>query len=67
MDKEIIDEMIFRTVNKRNRLILDLMARGGMRIGEVFNITRMISMTENWLYKILKAGKKWKLFSSLRK
>ncbi|MFC1867687.1 tyrosine-type recombinase/integrase [Thermodesulfobacteriota bacterium] len=39
LDKEIVDEMIFRTVNKRNRLMLELMARGGMRIGEVLNIT----------------------------
>ena len=39
LDKEIVDEMIFRTVNKRNRLLLELMARGGMRIGEVLKIT----------------------------
>lgn len=31
--------MIFRTVNRRNRLMLELMARGGMRIGEVLKIT----------------------------
>ena len=29
----------FRTDNPRNRLILELMARGGMRIGEVLNLT----------------------------
>jgi hypothetical protein len=29
------DEIIFRTTNVRNRLIPELMARGGMRIGEV--------------------------------
>lgn len=40
VDKETIDEIIFRTVNTRNRLMLELMARGGMRIGEVLNLTR---------------------------
>jgi integrase/recombinase XerD len=33
--KEVVDEIIFRTMNTRNRIILELMARGGMRIGEV--------------------------------
>ena len=39
VDKETIDEIIFRTMNVRNRLMLELMARGGMRIGEVLNLT----------------------------
>ncbi|NNK95477.1 MAG: site-specific integrase [Desulfobacterales bacterium] len=39
VDKETIDEIIFRTMNMRNRLMLELMARGGMRIGEVLSIT----------------------------
>jgi len=38
IEKETIDEIIFRTSNPRNRLILELMARGGMRIGEVLNL-----------------------------
>jgi len=38
LDKDIIDEIIFRTVKPRNRLILELMARGGMRIGEVLKL-----------------------------
>jgi len=37
-EKETIDEIIFKTVNLRNRLMLELMARGGMRIGEVLKI-----------------------------
>jgi len=37
-EKEIIDEMIFKTTKVRNRLILELMSRGGMRIGEVGKI-----------------------------
>ncbi|MBU1639885.1 MAG: site-specific integrase [Proteobacteria bacterium] len=38
VDKETVDEIIFRTMNTRNRLMLELMARGGMRIGEVLNL-----------------------------
>jgi integrase len=38
LEKEIVDEIIFRTTNTRNRLILELMARGGMRIGEVLKL-----------------------------
>jgi integrase len=39
LEKELIDEIIFRTESPRNRLILELMARGGMRIGEVLKLT----------------------------
>ncbi len=38
IEKETVDEIIFRTVKVRNRLILELMARGGMRIGEVLKL-----------------------------
>lgn len=38
-EKETIDEVIFRTTKVRNRLMLELMARGGMRVGEVLNLT----------------------------
>jgi integrase/recombinase XerD len=39
IEKETIDEVIFRTTQPRNRLMLELMARGGMRIGEVLKLT----------------------------
>jgi len=39
VEKETVDEIIFRTQDQRNRLILELMARGGMRIGEVLKLT----------------------------
>jgi len=39
IEKETVDEIIFRTSKPRNRLILELMARGGMRIGEVLKLT----------------------------
>jgi integrase/recombinase XerD len=39
IEKETIDEIIFRTSKPRNRLMLELMARGGMRISEVLKLT----------------------------
>jgi integrase len=39
IEKETVDEIIFRTSKQRNRLMLELMARGGMRIGEVLKLT----------------------------
>ena len=39
LEKETVDEIIFRTTKLRNRVMLELMARGGMRIGEVLNLT----------------------------
>ena len=38
IEKETVDEIIFRTDNLRNRLMLELMARGGMRVGEVLKL-----------------------------
>ena len=40
IEKDTIDEIIFRTEKTRNRLMLELMARGGMRIGEVLTLTK---------------------------
>ena len=39
IEKETVDEIIFRTEAPRDRLILELMARGAMRIGEVLKLT----------------------------
>lgn len=39
LEKDIVDEIIFRTDNPRNRVMLELMARGGMRVGEVLKLT----------------------------
>jgi integrase len=39
LEKEVVDEIIFRTTKSRNRLMLELMARGGMRISEVLKLT----------------------------
>ena len=39
IEKDTVDEIIFRTSNPRNRLMLELMARSGMRISEVLKLT----------------------------
>ena len=38
LEKDVVDEIIFRTRNQRNRLMLELMARSGMRVGEVLKL-----------------------------
>ena len=38
LEKDCVDEIIFRTISLRNRLMLELMARGGLRIGEVLKL-----------------------------
>ena len=38
LDKETVDEIIFNTRNSRDRLILELQARCGLRIGEVLKL-----------------------------
>jgi len=38
LEKDLVDEAIFKTENPRNRLMLELMARGGMRVGEVLKL-----------------------------
>ena len=39
IEKETMDEVVFRTAKARNRLLLELMARGGMRVNEVLMLT----------------------------
>ena len=39
IDREAVDEIIYTTQDMRNRLLLELQARGGMRIGEVLKLT----------------------------
>jgi integrase/recombinase XerD len=49
--------MIFKTANARNRLMLELMARGGMRIGEVLKL-RVKDVEDRMLHIIKpKSGK----------
>ncbi|MDX2434555.1 MAG: phage integrase N-terminal SAM-like domain-containing protein, partial [Desulfobacterales bacterium] len=39
LEKDIVDEIIFRTTNSRNRIMLELMSRAGMRISEVLKLS----------------------------
>ena len=39
LGKDVVDLIIFRTQNLRNRLMVELMARSGRRIGEVLKLT----------------------------
>jgi integrase len=57
LEKEVVDEIIFRTENLRNRLMLELMARGGMRVGEVLNITPRDSEDRKIIIRDPKSGK----------
>jgi site-specific recombinase XerD len=38
LGKDTVDEIIFKTNNPRDRLMLELMVRGGMRIGELLKL-----------------------------
>ena len=49
VEKETIDEIIFRTTKVRNRLILELMARGGMRIGEPGRVGTALSCPPSFI------------------
>ena len=41
VEKDLVDEIIFRTMKPRNRIMLELMAWGGMRVGDVLKIRPM--------------------------
>ncbi len=56
-EKDVIDEIIFRTTKVRNRLMLELMARGGMRIGEVLKLTAMDVNDQKLTIRNPKSGK----------
>jgi len=61
IEKEIVDEIIFRTINLRNRLILELMARGGMRIGEVLKLTLDDIKDRKLILREPKSGKEYEM------
>ncbi len=61
IEKELIDEIIFKTVNPRNRIMLELMARGGMRIGEVLIIRPIDIQDRKITLPDPKSGKEFEL------
>ena len=56
-EKEVIDEIVFRTIKVRNRLMLELMARGGMRVGEVLKLTPLDVDDQKLTIRNPKSGK----------
>ena len=57
LDKEVVDELIFRTTNPRNRLMLELMARGGMRVSEVLKLKPQDIIDQKLILRDPKSGK----------
>jgi integrase len=57
LEKDLVDEMIFRTRSQRNRLMLELMARGGMRVGEVLKIRAGDVVDQKIILQDPKSGK----------
>jgi integrase len=57
LEKDLVDEMIFRTRNRRNRLMLELMARSGMRVGEVLKIRAGDVVDQKIILQDPKSGK----------
>ena len=57
IEKETIDEIIFRTTKNRNRLLLELMARGGMRVGEVLKLRLKDLQDQKLILQAPKRGK----------
>ena len=61
IEKDTVDEIIFRTNNVRNRLILELLARGGMRVGEVLKLTPADVLDRKLILNDTKSGKQQEL------
>jgi len=57
IEKETVDEIIFRTVKNRNRLLLELIARGGMRVGEVLKLRQKDLKDQKLVLQSPKSGK----------
>lgn len=57
LEKDVIDEIIFRTQNPRNRLMLELMARSCMRVGEVLKLKSRDIEDRKIIIRVPKSGK----------
>ena len=57
LDKEFVDELIYSTTSPRDRLILELQARCGLRIGEVLKLTAADVSDRKLLIREPKSGK----------
>jgi len=61
LEKETVDEIIFRTDKPRDRLLLELMARGAMRIGEVLKIVPNDITERKILLREPKSGREYEM------
>ena len=61
IEKETVDEIIFRTTKPRNRLMLELMARGGMRIGEVLKLRLKDLQDRKLILREPKSGREYEI------
>jgi len=57
LEKETVDEMIFKEPESRNRLLLELMARGGVRVGEALKLTSRDVEEQKLILRHPKSGK----------
>ena len=57
LEKDVVDEIIFRTRNPRNRLMLELMARNCLRVGEVLKLTPNDILDRKLILNDTKSGK----------
>jgi len=57
LSRESVDEIIYRSKKIRDRLILELQARCGMRIGEVLNLRASDITDRKLIIRQLKSGK----------
>jgi integrase len=67
LEKESVDEIIFRTDNVRNQLMLKLMARGGMRVGEVLKLRPADILDRKLILNDTKNGKEQELIFTPQK
>jgi integrase len=57
LEKDTVDEIIFRTTKQRDRLMLELMARGAMRVSEVLKLTPSDIVDRKLLLREPKSGR----------
>ena len=61
IEKDTVDEIIFRTNNFRNRLMLELMASGGTRVGGVLKLTPNDILDRKLILNDTKSGREQEL------
>jgi integrase/recombinase XerD len=61
LEKDTVDEIIFRTARLRDRMLLELMARGAMRIGEALKLTPNDIADRKLLLRKSKSGREFEI------